>query len=151
MAKDLILEIGTEEIPAGFMRDAIDKLSESASGELAENALAYGNISSYGTPRRLTLRVTDLTDNQEDRSREFYGPPVRIAFDEKGNPTNATIGFAKSQGVGVKDLVTVTRDRGDFLAAVKKIKGQKTEKLLRTASQDNYRPPLQKIHEVGRQ
>jgi glycyl-tRNA synthetase beta chain len=131
MAKDLILEIGTEEIPAGFMRDAIDKLSESASGELAENALAYGNISSYGTPRRLTLRVTDLTDNQEDRSREFYGPPVRIAFDEKGNPTNATIGFAKSQGVDVKDLVTVTRDRGDFLAAVKKIKGQKTEKLLK--------------------
>lgn len=131
MAKELILEIGTEEIPAGFMRDAIDKLSELASRELAGNALAYGNISSYGTPRRLTLRVTDLTDKQGDQSREFYGPPLRIAFDDKGNPTNATIGFAKSQGVDVKDLVTVTRDRGEFLAAVKKIKGQKTEKLLK--------------------
>ena len=131
MAKELILEIGTEEIPAGFMRDVIDKLSEIASRELAGNALAYGNISSYGTPRRLTLRVTDLTEMQEDQSKEAYGPPVRIAFDDKGNPTNATIGFAKSQGVDVKDLVTVTRDRGEFLAAVKKIKGQKTEKLLK--------------------
>ncbi len=131
MAKELILEIGTEEIPAGFMRDVIDKLSEIASRELAGNALTYGNISSYGTPRRLTLRVTDLTDKQGDQSRESYGPPVRIAFDDKGNPTNATIGFAKSQGVDVKDLVTVTRDRGEFLAAVKKIKGQKTEKLLK--------------------
>ncbi len=131
MAKDLILEIGTEEIPAGFMRDAIDKLSESASRELSGNALAYGNISAYGTPRRLTLRVTDLTDKQENRSVEFYGPPVRIAFDEKGDPTKATIGFAKSQGVDVKDLVTVTRDKGEVLAAVKKVKGQKTEKLLK--------------------
>lgn len=131
MAKDLILEIGTEEIPAGFMRDAIDKLSESASRELSGNALAYGHISAYGTPRRLTLRVTDLTDKQEDRSVEFYGPPVRIAFDEKGDPTKATIGFAKSQGVDVKDLVTVTRDKGEVLAAVKYVKGQKTEKLLK--------------------
>lgn len=131
MAKELILEIGTEEIPAGFMRDVIAELSEIASRELAGNALAYGNISSYGTPRRLTLRVTDLTEMQEDQSRESYGPPVRIAFDDKGDPTNATIGFAKSQGVDVKDLVTVTRDRGEFLAAVKKIKGQKTEKLLK--------------------
>ncbi len=131
MGKELILEIGTEEIPAGFMRDAIDNLSEIASKELAENALSYGNISSFGTPRRLTLRVTELSDKQEDQSRESYGPPVRIAFDEKGNPTNATIGFAKSQGVDVSELITVKRDRGEFLAAVKKIKGQKTETLLK--------------------
>lgn len=131
MGKELILEIGTEEIPAGFMRDAIDNLSEIASRELAGNALSYGNISSFGTPRRLTLRVTNLSAKQEDQSRESYGPPVRIAFDEKGNPTNATIGFAKSQGVDVSELVTVKRDRGEFLAAVKKIKGQKTETLLK--------------------
>jgi hypothetical protein len=99
-------------------------------------------LKTYPAPRTRSLREYFVlarsgapghgpTDNQEDRSREFYGPPVRIAFDEKGNPTNATIGFAKSQGVDVKDLVTVTRDRGEFLAAVKKIKGQKTEKLLK--------------------
>jgi glycyl-tRNA synthetase beta chain len=131
MAKELILEIGTEEIPAGFMRDAIRNLSEIATREFTEIAIPYGDISSFGTPRRLTLRVTGLMDKQEDQTRESYGPPVRIAFDEKGNPTNATVGFAKSQGVDVKDLVTVKRDRGEFLAAVKKIKGQKTEKILK--------------------
>ncbi len=131
MEKELILEIGTEEIPAGFMRDAVDKLSEIASKELAENALSFGSVSSHGTPRRLALRITGLADKQEDQTRESYGPPIRIAFDDKGNPTNATLGFAKSQGVNVKDLVTVTRDRGEFLASVKKIKGQKTEKLLK--------------------
>lgn len=131
MDKELILEIGTEEIPAGFMNEAIRSLSEIAERSLKENALSYGGISSFGTPRRLALRVTGLADKQEDRSVESYGPPLRIAFDEKGSPTSATIGFAKSQGVKVDELVTVKRDRGEFLAAVKKIKGQKTEKLLR--------------------
>ncbi|MFI5322260.1 MAG: glycine--tRNA ligase subunit beta [Thermodesulfobacteriota bacterium] len=131
MGKELILEIGTEEIPAGFMKDAIDNLSEIASRELAESALSYGNISSFGTPRRLTLRVTDLSDKQEDQSRESYGPPVRIAFDEKGNPTKATIGFTKSQGVDVSELVRVEREKGEFLAVIREIKGQKTEKLLK--------------------
>jgi len=131
MEKELILEIGTEEIPAGFMDEAIRSLSEIAERKLRESAVSYGVISSFGTPRRLALRVTGLGDKQEDRSVESYGPPVRIAFDEKGNPTNATIGFAKSQGIKVEELVTVKRDRGEFLAAVKKIKGQKTEKLLK--------------------
>lgn len=131
MEKELILEIGTEEIPAGFMNEAIRSLSEITERKLRENAISYGGISSFGTPRRLALRVTGLGDEQEDRSVESYGPPVRIAFDEKGNPTNATIGFAKSQGIRVEELVTVKRDRGEFLAAVKKIKGQKTEKLLK--------------------
>ena len=131
MGKELILEIGTEEIPAGFMNEAIRSLSEIAERSLKENALSFGGISSFGTPRRLALRVTGLADIQEDRSIESYGPPIRIAFDDKGVPSNATIGFAKSQGVKVEELVTVKRDRGEFLAAVKKIKGQKTEKLLK--------------------
>jgi glycyl-tRNA synthetase beta chain len=131
MGKELILEIGTEEIPAGFMHDAIDNLSDIASGELIESAISYGSISCFGTPRRLTLRITDLSDKQVDQSRESYGPPVRIAFDEKGEPTKATIGFAKSQGVDVSELVRVKRDRGEFLAVIRKVKGQKTEKLLK--------------------
>ncbi len=131
MDKELILEIGTEEIPAGFMKDAIKNLSEIAKREFDENAISYGQVSTFGTPRRLTLRVTDLSDKQEDRSKESYGPPVRIAFDEDGSPTGATLGFAKSQGVDVSELVRVERDRGEFLAVIKTIKGQKTEKLLK--------------------
>ncbi|MEQ9617901.1 MAG: glycine--tRNA ligase subunit beta [Deltaproteobacteria bacterium] len=130
MGKELILEIGTEEIPAGFMNDAITNLAEIAKQELNENALSFGQIETFGTPRRLTLRIKDLSEKQEDQFKEFYGPPVRIAFDEDGNPTRATVGFAKSQGVEVGELVRVERDRGEFLAAVKHIKGQKTEKLL---------------------
>jgi len=131
MGKELIFEIGTEEIPAGFMSDAIRSLSDIARRELDENAISYGEISSFGTPRRLVLRVTDLSEKQEDQSRESFGPPVRIAFDEEGKPTKATIGFAKSQGVDVSELVRVERDRGEFLAVIKKIKGQKTDKLLK--------------------
>ncbi len=131
MEKELILEIGTEEIPAGFMKEAIRDLSEISGREFDENAIPHGGISSFGTPRRLTLRVRDLSEKQEDQTRESYGPPIRIAFDDKGSPTNATVGFAKSQGVEVSELVTVKRDRGEFLAAVKRIKGRKTEKLLK--------------------
>ncbi|HVY55474.1 MAG TPA: glycine--tRNA ligase subunit beta, partial [Thermodesulfobacteriota bacterium] len=131
MEKELILEIGTEEIPAGFMDEAIRSLSEITGRKLRDSAVAYGAISSFGTPRRLALRVTGLGEKQEDRSVESYGPPVRIAFDEKGRPTNATTGFAKSQGVSVEELVKVMRDKGEVLAAVRKIKGRKTEKLLK--------------------
>lgn len=131
MGKELILEIGTEEIPAGFMKDAITNLSEIAKREFDDNAISYGQISTFGTPRRLILRITGLSEKQEDRSKESYGPPLRIAFDEDGTPTGATLGFAKSQGVDVSELVRVERDRGEFLAVIRRIKGQKTEKLLK--------------------
>lgn len=131
MGKELILEIGTEDIPAGFMNDAIGNLAEIAKRELDENALSFGQIETFGTPRRLTLRIKELSEKQEDQSKESYGPPVRIAFDEDGNPTKATLGFAKSQGVDVSELVRVERDRGEFLAAVRQIKGKKTENLLK--------------------
>lgn len=131
MAKELILEIGTEEIPAGFLDDAVENLASLAKRALDENSLSYENVESYGTPRRLTLRVKGLVDKQEDREEEAYGPPIKIAFDEKGNPTKPALGFAKAQGVDIKKLTTVKRDRGEFLALKRKIKGQKTDKILK--------------------
>ncbi|MCK5710964.1 MAG: glycine--tRNA ligase subunit beta, partial [Deltaproteobacteria bacterium] len=131
MAKELILEIGTEEIPAGFLDDAVENLASLAKRALDENSLSYENVESYGTPRRLTLRVRGLVDKQEDREEEAYGPPIKIAFDEKGNPTKPALGFAKAQGVDIKKLTTVKRDRGEFLALKRKIKGQKTDKILK--------------------
>lgn len=131
MAKELILEIGTEEIPAGFIEWAIRDLSEIAAKKLEGASLKFESISAYGTPRRLTLRVTGLAEKQEDVTQEIYGPPVKIAFDENGNYTKPAEGFAKSQGVDVKELITVSRDRGDFLAVVKKSRGLKTDRLLK--------------------
>lgn len=130
MAKELILEIGTEEIPAGFLDYAIADLCSLAKKALDGNALSYESIDSYGTPRRLTLRIQGLPDKQEDRTEEAFGPPVKIAYDEKGNPTKPALGFAKAQGVNINELTTVKRDRGDFLAFKKEIKGEKTNKIL---------------------
>ena len=84
MGKELIFEIGTEEIPARFMESAIRDLKSNTQRELDENFLTYKGINTYGTPRRLILRVPDLSDTQKDRLIEAVGPPKRIAFDEDG-------------------------------------------------------------------
>ena len=117
--------------PAGFMEFALADLREGARKKLEGASLKFEEVSTYGTPRRLTLRVTGLADKQEDRTIEAYGPPVKIAFDENGKPTKPALGFAKSQGVDIKDVTKVKRDRGEFLAVIKKLKGQKTDKLLK--------------------
>jgi len=131
MAKELILEIGTEEIPAGFLDNTINNLASLTKKALEENSLSYESIDSYGTPRRLTLRVQGLVEKQEDRTEEAFGPPVKIAYDKNGNPTKPALGFAKAQGVDIKELTTVKRDRGEFLAVKRQIKGQKTDKILK--------------------
>lgn len=131
MGKELILEIGTEEIPAGFMNDAIKSLASIAMGKLGESAVPFEAAEAFGTPRRLVLRITGLAEKQEDRAVESYGPPVRIAFDAEGNPTKATLGFAKSQGVDVGKLARVRRDKGELLAVIRQVKGQKTQALLK--------------------
>jgi glycyl-tRNA synthetase beta chain len=130
MEKELILEIGTEEIPAGLLQQAVKDLSNIAEREFKDNLLIYKDIKTFGTPRRLTLRVTGLWDKQSDNVAETLGPPKRIAYDESGAPTKAAIGFAKAQGVDAKGLVIVSRDKGEFIAVKREIKGQKTENVL---------------------
>jgi len=145
MLKELILEIGTEEIPAGFLGEAIKSLGSIAEREFEDNLLTYKNINTFGTPRRLVLWVSGLSDKQSDKIVEIVGPPKRIAFDENGTPTKAALGFAKAQGVDVKDLVIVERESGSLSSAVpreraiknelvairRKIKGKRTERLLK--------------------
>ncbi|HSE84255.1 MAG TPA: glycine--tRNA ligase subunit beta, partial [Thermodesulfobacteriota bacterium] len=131
MEKELTLEIGTEEIPAGFLQEAIRHLGNLAEREFKNNLLNYKFINTYGTPRRLVLRVTGLSDKQEDQVSEILGPPKRIAFDESGAPTKAALGFAKAQGADVKELVVVERDRGEVIALRRHTKGEKTERVLK--------------------
>lgn len=104
MAKDLLLEIGTEEIPAKYMPGALAQLAETAKSKLAERRLACGGIETYGTPRRLTLVVRELAERQADKHSENKGPAVKIAFDASGAPTKAAQGFARGQGVDVGKL-----------------------------------------------
>ncbi len=131
MLKELILEIGTEEIPAGFLGEAIKSLGSIAEREFEDNLLTYKNINTFGTPRRLVLWVSGLSDKQSDKVVEIIGPPKRIAFDENGTPTKAALGFAKAQGVDVKYLVVVEREKGELIAIRRKIKGKRTERLLK--------------------
>jgi glycyl-tRNA synthetase beta chain len=131
MGKELIFEIGTEEIPARFMEDAIQDLREVTERELKENLLNCSEISTFGTPRRLILSVTNLSDIQSDRLIEVVGPPKRIAFDKDGKPTKAAIGFAHAQGVSVADLVISEGEKGESVTVRRTVKGEKTDKILK--------------------
>lgn len=126
----LLLEIGTEEIPARFLSGAIQNLKENASAILRENYVEFSEIKTYATPRRLVLVAAGLPDQQASRVREIFGPPKRVAFDEGGNPTEAAVRFANSQGVKVENLIVKKKDKGEYVAAVVEEKGLAVKDLL---------------------
>ncbi len=130
MSKELLLEIGTEEIPAGFLQKAMRDMEEIAGAMLGENRLRFGTIRTMGTPRRLCLVVSDLSEKQDDITVEKLGPAQKVAFDEQGNPTKAALGFAKSQNVAFSEVETVSTDKGAYLCVRKKSAGLPTPELL---------------------
>jgi glycyl-tRNA synthetase beta chain len=130
MSKELLLEIGTEEIPALFLPKALEDMKEIIAKELSSNRILYGNITTMTTPRRLLLHVSDVAERQEDRVIEKVGPAKKVSFDEKGNPTKAALGFARGQGIDIAELESVTTEKGEYICARKKIAGEETEKLL---------------------
>lgn len=105
MAKDLLFEIGAEEIPAGFMPNILGQLKQLATTKLNDAHLPFESIATYGTPRRLALIVTGLADTSADISERHKGPSASIAYDTEGNATKAAIGFARGKGIDVADLV----------------------------------------------
>lgn len=105
MAKDLLFEIGTEEIPARFMAGALKQFEKIARNIFDELRIGYGDIQVLGTPRRIALIVRDVAEEQADKSSENKGPSIKIAFDAEGLPTKAAQGFARGQGVDPGDLV----------------------------------------------
>ena len=131
MEKELILEIGTEEIPALFLEKAREDLGNILSGELRDKGVEFEEMEIFYTPRRLSARVSGLQRKQRDRTTENFGPPKRIAFDEDGKPTKAAVGFARSQKVDVEELVIAKRDNGEFLCVRKTVKGKKTSSVLK--------------------
>ena len=131
MEKELILEIGTEEIPALFLEKAREDLGKILSGELRDKGIEFEEMEILYTPRRLSVRVIGLERKQKDRTTENFGPPKRIAFDESGEPTKAAVGFARSQKVDVEKLVIAKRDNGEFLCVRKTVKGRKTSSVLK--------------------
>ena len=107
MAKDLLFEIGAEEIPAGFLPNIIKQLGELATAALAERHIPHGAVKVYATPRRVALLINDVAERGEDVHETHKGPSVSIAYDGDGNPTKAAIGFARGKGLDVSELKVV--------------------------------------------
>ena len=126
MSKDLLLEIGTEEVPAHVMPHLLADLKRLAGDVFAERRLAYESLRTIGTPRRTALLVTGLAERQEDISTETRGPSVAIAFDAEGKPTKAGVGFARGQGVDPAALI----QRDGYVYASVHERGAETAQLL---------------------
>ena len=126
MSKDLLLEIGTEEIPAHFMPGILQQLKEKAENKFKQLHIDTNGIKTLGTPRRLALLVNELAEKQADISTEHKGPSVKIAFDENGKPTKAAAGFARGKNIPVDELTV----KDGYVYAVVHEHGENTADLL---------------------
>jgi len=131
LKKDFLLEIGSENLPSGYIDSALEQLRESFVNLLDSARVGFDSVRVYGTPRRLVVHGIGLAVIQDSSEEKVIGPPLGIAMDESGNFTKAAVGFARSQGVDVSELRKVETDRGLYLAVVKKVKGRRTTAVLR--------------------
>ncbi|WP_028583266.1 glycine--tRNA ligase subunit beta [Desulfogranum mediterraneum] len=127
---ELLFEIGTEEIPAGYIQPALTFLASEAEKKLQALGLNFRDVQTFGTPRRLTLAIGFVEERQPDRREEHVGPAKSAGFDADGNPTKAAMGFARSKGMEVSELQVVTTAKGEYLLAVEDLKGKETSGLL---------------------
>ncbi len=131
--KELLFEIGVEEIPSNLIAYGMKKMEELAGKLFKENRLEFGGIETYGTPRRLILYVPLLAEKQTSFSEEITGPPKKISYDESGKLTQAGFKFAQAQGVSPGSLKVKTTLKGEYLCVLKKKKELQTALLLKTA------------------
>ena len=128
-----LLEVGTEELPASFIVDALRQWQERIPKNLDEHQLTTSKINVYGTPRRLAILIEGLPTEQSDRNLEIKGPAIGSAFvngDVQGEPTKALIGFAKSKGIDLKDIFIKETDKGAFVFANQQVIGRETTEIL---------------------
>ncbi|MBP7110342.1 MAG: glycine--tRNA ligase subunit beta [Firmicutes bacterium] len=130
MEKDLLFELGIEEIPARFAAKACGDLKSAAEGAFKEARLKYKAIKSFVTPRRLTLYVSGLEEYQASVDRRVKGPSVKAAFDHEGKPSRAAEGFARSQGVGVNDLIRLGENDSEYVYAIVHEEGKRIDRIL---------------------
>lgn len=127
---DLVLEIGTEEIPASCIPQALASLKQLFEEKMQRARLAHGPVLTVGTPRRLALLAEGVAQKQEDAYQDILGPPKKLAFDSQGNPTTAALRFAEAQGLRVEDLNVIGTAKGEYLCARRKEAGQATADVL---------------------
>ncbi|MGD2015165.1 MAG: glycine--tRNA ligase subunit beta [Desulfobacterales bacterium] len=128
---NLLLEIGAEEIPAGYIQPALTFLSSSLLKKLTDARIEHGPVRVYGTPRRLAVMVESVARKQKSTKSEVIGPPTKVGFDENGKPTMAAQKFAEKVGVPVSQLIIKETARGSYLASEKMERGLATHILLK--------------------
>lgn len=128
--KDLILELGVEEIPASYFAPAIKFIEDRLTKSLEDAHLSFERLKIWSAPRRLGLGLWGLADCQPDINEEIVGPPLSAAYDGNGNPTRAATGFASGQMVSISDLKTVTTPKGQYLSIRRNIKGRMASEVL---------------------
>ena len=125
-----LLEIGVEHLPARFMAPALKQLKTLTAQILDEKRIAYKSVESFGTYRRLVVLIEDIAEKSADVQKEVKGPPAKLLKDADGNFTPQSAGFAQKNGISPEKLTVVETDKGPFIYAIVKIKGEKTVKLL---------------------
>ncbi|MFD1885404.1 glycine--tRNA ligase subunit beta [Paenibacillus wenxiniae] len=133
MAKDLLLEIGLEEVPARFLRAAMNQLLDKTVKWLDDSRLAHGDAKVFATPRRLAVWVKDVAEKQEDITEDVKGPSRKIAQDESGNWSKAALGFARSQGVDPANFTFREVGGVEYIYAQKSSIGTSTESIVADA------------------
>ena len=131
MDRELLLEIGVEELPASWLPGLTRQLGDVLAARLADiRVVPHAPVETYSTPRRLTARIAKLADRQDDLDETVTGPPVSAARGADGQPTQAAMGFAKKQGVAFEELEEVDTPKGRYLAHRRKVRGRATADVL---------------------
>jgi glycyl-tRNA synthetase beta chain len=140
MDRELLLEIGCEELPAGWLPGLTNQVGEIVGGQLRAHRLPPESpVETYSTPRRLTVRIVRIPERQSDLEELVNGPPVSAGFKPDGTPTPAAAGFAAKQGVDVAALERIHTPKGDYLAFRKRQRGKSTVDVLPDVLRDSLR------------
>ncbi|EKO3949136.1 glycine--tRNA ligase subunit beta [Vibrio fluvialis] len=126
MAKEFLIELGTEELPPKQLRTLAEAFATNFAAELQSADIAHDGVTWYATPRRLALKVANLAEGQPDKVVEKRGPAVSVAFDADGNPTKAAQGWARGNGITVEQAERLVTDKGEWLLFKEQVKGQDT-------------------------
>ncbi|EKF9792148.1 glycine--tRNA ligase subunit beta [Vibrio cholerae] len=126
MAKEFLIELGTEELPPKQLRTLAEAFAANFAAELATADIAHEGVTWFATPRRLALKVANLAESQPDRVVEKRGPAVNVAFDADGKPTKASEGWARGNGITVEQAERLVTDKGEWLLFKEQVQGQQT-------------------------
>ena len=130
MARTLLFEIGTEEIPSGFIVPALNFMKSFMGERLTALRLDHEDIRVFSTPRRLALKVSGIAETLPDATETKTGPPKSIAFDKDGNPTKAGLGFAQTCGVNISEVTIARTPKGEYLSVTRTTPGRPAREVL---------------------